>query len=311
MTAQALARRLAEAVILFTMVQIILGAVVRLTDSGLACPDWPLCYGLWLPTPDKIATLPDVAYSYGQIMAEWLHRLNAALFIGPLTLALAVAAWGRADRASASGGRPRRVLVIAAVVVLLVQAGLGGLTVLDRNSPWSVAVHLSTALLFLALVIWLRLALNEDDGDPGGRPGGRPGGSGLLVLVILAAVTASGAMMAKSGASLGCSEWPLCEGRLIPDMSDPAVRLHMIHRLLALAGGFAVIAFAWHRRLLLPAALLVVQIGLGAGVVHVFAGPALAPQVAIGAAHQGLAVVLFALVAIHAWRPAPAGARHR
>ena len=34
--------------------QIILGAIVRITESGLACPDWPLCYGLWFPTMEKI-----------------------------------------------------------------------------------------------------------------------------------------------------------------------------------------------------------------------------------------------------------------
>ena len=56
-------RRLAGATIAATFILIVLGAVVRSTGSGLACPDWPRCYGLWLPTPDSLAGLGTVDYT--------------------------------------------------------------------------------------------------------------------------------------------------------------------------------------------------------------------------------------------------------
>ena len=116
-----------------------LGAWVRATGSGLACPDWPTCYGHWLPLPGEI---PDGAgYSYVQVMLEWLHRLIAGVILGPLVLLIGGLAWRvRAERPR----MPR--YAVALILLLLVQAGLGGLTVLDQNSPWSVALHLGTAL---------------------------------------------------------------------------------------------------------------------------------------------------------------------
>ena len=72
--------------LLSIFLQIILGAWVRLTGSGMSCPDWPLCYGYIFPTPNKIANIPNVEYSYFQIFLEWIHRANAALVIGPICL---------------------------------------------------------------------------------------------------------------------------------------------------------------------------------------------------------------------------------
>ena len=64
--------------------QIILGAWVRLTGSGMSCPDWPLCYGMLFPTPGKIGLIENIQYTYFQIFLEWIHRANAAFIIGPI-----------------------------------------------------------------------------------------------------------------------------------------------------------------------------------------------------------------------------------
>ena len=211
-----------------------LGAVVRLTDSGLSCPDWPLCYGLWFPTPEKLAALPSVDYTFGQVMAEWIHRLNAAVIVSPLILLLLVLSI-----------RLRRAVpgllatMIASVAVLSIQAGLGGFTVLDRNSPWSVAVHLSVALVLLALILRAQFLVQPRTRAAAGWCGARI--LALLSAIMILITVASGAMMAKSGASLACSTWPLCDGVVIPDMSDPGIRLHFGHRLIALATGLGVV----------------------------------------------------------------------
>ena len=279
-------RRLAALAAALIFVQIVLGALVRLSGSGLACPDWPLCYGLWFPTPGLLAALPGVDYAFWQVMAEWAHRFNAAALVAPAVLAMTAIAWRRRAEAPVAA----RISAVA-LLVLLVQAGLGGLTVLDRNSPWSVATHLTVALLLLALVLHAPRC---------GRAAPRLHGAAAAAALAVAAAAASGAMTAKAGATTVCPDWPLCDGSLFPALDDPLTRLHMAHRALALAAA-ALIVFAWarargggaHRLMNLALAAAAAQIALGALVPRIFAGAALWPQVAVGATHQALAVALF------------------
>jgi len=304
-------RTLASLAALSIFVQIVLGAVVRLTDSGLSCPDWPLCYGLWFPTPDKLAALPSVDYTFGQVMAEWTHRLNAAAVVSPLVLVLLVMAVRLRRSAPALLST-----MIAAAVVLLAQAGLGGFTVLDRNSPWSVAVHLSVALVLLALVLRARLIAESPTTGATGWTTARVFAALSAVMVLV--TVASGAMMAKSGASLACSTWPLCDGAVIPDLSDPGIRLHFGHRLLALGAGLGVIV-TWllarrtalasserpHPAANMALAIYIGQILIGAVVVYAFGGGSLWPQVAAGAFHQAVGVLLFATLVVMALHKSP------
>src|SRR5690606_30576876 len=216
---------------LLTYALIVLGAWVRATASGLACPDWPTCYGHWVPLPGEIP--PEAGYAYYQVMLEWVHRLLAGVILGPLVLVIGWLAW-RARRHN-----PRMPAYGAALVLLLlVQGGLGGVTVLDQNSPWSVALHLSTALLVLS-VLCLIFART---GPAPERPAGRAGPLSLAVWLLALGAMASAAMTTKSGAALACSTWPLCDGALIPDLSDPLIRLNFTHRLLALGVGLGALA---------------------------------------------------------------------
>ena len=143
-------RYLAALAAVITFCLIVLGAVVRTTGSGLSCPDWPTCYGHWLPTPAEIAAVPDIGYTYGQVMLEWVHRLIAGFVLGPLVLVLVVLTclqW----RSRPMLGRAGVVLIL----LLLIQGALGGVTVLDQNSPWSVALHLGNALLVLTTILFI------------------------------------------------------------------------------------------------------------------------------------------------------------
>jgi cytochrome c oxidase assembly protein subunit 15 len=158
-----------------TYALIVLGALVRSTNSGLSCPDWPTCYGQWVLTPADFAALPETGYTYAQVMLEWVHRLIAGVFLGPLILLLAVLVWPRR--------RERPVLARAAAVLvalLLVQGALGGVTVLDRNSPWSVALHLGNALLVLTTVLFLFVRAGQGAAE-------RVGGSRLVARTAAAA----------------------------------------------------------------------------------------------------------------------------
>ncbi|MDX6751088.1 COX15/CtaA family protein [Geminicoccaceae bacterium 1502E] len=297
----------AGACALLTFGLIVLGAVVRATNSGLSCPDWPTCYGHWLPLPSDLEAVPNMGYAYWQVMLEWIHRVVAAFMLGPLVLVLAVLCVRQRRRLPG--------LVFAAgllIGLLLIQKLLGGITVLDRNSPWSVALHLGNALFVLTVIL---LIFERAGGTAPATRFAAIGwlGAGAWLLALLA--MASAAMTAKSGSSLACSTWPLCDGALIPDLSDPGVAIHFTHRSLAAATGLAVLlVFVVSRmrsgvpgalRQLAAVALALVgaQILLGASVI-VFEVPR-----SLAVLHQAVGVATFATVTLLMWRCLPAAWR--
>ena len=271
------------------MLQIMLGTLTRLTGSGLACPDWPLCYGFWFPTPTEVAGLV-IDYSFAQVMLEWVHRFNAAVVVAPLVLAVCVFAW-----------RERKLfpvnwrLSIAALVVLAIQGGVGGFTVFDQNSPWSVAVHLGLASILLALVLSL-VRLTDVPYHEWRRQAQSNGSWVVAILGVLVVITMiSGAIVAKSGATLSCGGWPLCDGRFIPDFNDTRIALHVTHRILALITVISLLWGSWRwRQLRHLAGLAFVQVLLGAAVIVIYSRHSMEIQVAIGVVHQTVAMIIFA-----------------
>lgn len=292
-------RRLAVAAAILAYALIVLGALVRSTNSGLSCPDWPTCYGYWILTPSEFATLPYTGYTYGQVMLEWVHRLIAGVFLGPLVLVLlALIAWRRKERPGllAAGG-----LLLA---LLLVQKLLGGVTVLDRNSPWSVALHLGNAMLVLATLLWIAVRASETERSE--VPAGLHHAAAATWLLVIGAIT-SAAIVAKSGAALACSTWPLCDGALVPDLADPLIRANFTHRVLAGLAALALLFLAWQAtRAGLPPALatlarlaaIVVWVEVLLGAVTVWG------EIATGLAvlHQAVGVLVFAKVTLFWWR---------
>ena len=282
-------RRATGFALLLTYTVIVLGAWVRATGSGLACPDWPTCYGHWVPLPSEIP--PAAGYAYDQVMLEWVHRLLAGVILGPLILLIGWLAWRAREH------NPRMPLYGGVLfLLLLIQAVLGGVTVLDQNSPWSVALHLGTALLLLSV-----LCLILTRARPAFvRPAGSAGPLSVAVWLVAIGAMASAAMTTKSGAALACSTWPLCDGAFIPDLSDPAIRLNFSHRLLALGVGLGALALyllCRGRPDLGPLAALVLllilaEIALG--------GLVVTWQVPLGAAilHQALGVLIFGALAL-------------
>lgn len=280
---------------------IVLGALVRTTNSGLSCPDWPTCYGHWVPLPSDLEAVPNIGYTYLQVMLEWAHRLIAGVFVGPLVLLLAVLTFlrrhERADLAAAGA---------ALLVLLLIQGALGGLTVLDRNSPWSVAIHLGNALLVLTVTLRIFTSAAGWSGDTSSRALVAPA---VVAWSLALLAMMSAAMTAKSGASLACATWPSCNGALIPDLDDYYIRIHFTHRVLAALTGITILFLFWRsramatpvRRLVAVAAgLVILQIGLGALVIFL--------EVPIWKAvlHQAVGVLTFATVTLILWRCVPA-----
>ena len=129
--------KLAIAAAVATFVLIAVGGLVRATDSGLGCPDWPLCFGDWVPPAELHAWI------------EHSHRLVAAVAVGPLvgTVAL-ITVFSRRRQ-----DRPLLVAAAVAGALVIVQALLGGQVVLQGLRRELVTAHLAMALTVLALTI--------------------------------------------------------------------------------------------------------------------------------------------------------------
>ena len=238
-------QRLAAATVAAAFLLVVIGVVVRATDSGLACPNWPGCFpGQFLPGLD----------SDGHVWIEWLHRTVAAV-IGFLILGLAVVAWlDHRDR--------RSLLWPSFVAVLLVgfQAWLGGRTVQLGNTGESVTAHLAAAMALVGLLVYLLVRSAYP---------ARLGGSGNQRFTLLAAFAAAavfgvllfGANVTAQNAGLVFPDWPLMNGALVP--AAPAgnsvvaglFAAHALHRYAAavvLVILAAVAWVAWRRRLEQP-----------------------------------------------------------
>ena len=145
-----------------TYVLMLLGAYTSAIGAGLSCPDWPTCYGTWVPFlyPEIVANAP---YSALQIFAEWAHR-GLAMIVGFLILGTAFGAW--------RFRRDHRVIpwsATFALVVLPVQVALGRFTVTELLQPLIVTAHLGTAILILVgltvttVTAWLYDRRGEDE----------------------------------------------------------------------------------------------------------------------------------------------------
>ena len=140
-------RRLVWKIAIATLLLMAVGSATRVMNAGLACPDWPLCYGQLIPS--KQMNL--------QVFLEWFHRLDAAL-IGLSTLALVgLSLW---FRRSLPKWLPWASL--GALGLILFQGVLGGLTVTQLLRFDIVTAHLGTALIFFASLIAIAICLTPN-----------------------------------------------------------------------------------------------------------------------------------------------------
>lgn len=138
-------RYLAGVTLVVTYVVMILGSYTGAIGAGLSCPDWPKCYGVWIPFLDP-AVIEGAPYTALQIFAEWVHR-GLAMVAGFLILGTVIAAW-REHR-----DNPLiKWSATLALVLLPIQVVLGGLTVTEALAPAIVTSHLAFATLILVML---------------------------------------------------------------------------------------------------------------------------------------------------------------
>lgn len=234
-------RHLAIAAAVLAFVVVVAGAYVRLSDAGLGCPDWPLCYGQ--PVPAEIADHDALAKAW----KEMGHRYLAGTLV-LLVLALAWLSW-RARRARGAS--------LGVLALILFQATLGAWTVTMLLKPAIVTAHLLGGMAILALLTWL--ALQESRWRTRHAALRLPA---LLALLALAAQIALGGWVSSNYAALACPDLPLCHGELVPAM-DFRNAFHVVRELGqtaegTLLGNEALTAIHWTHRLFAVAVLAVV-----------------------------------------------------
>jgi heme o synthase len=286
-------RRLAVVTIAATFVLIAVGGLVRATDSGLGCPDWPRCFGRLVPPAELHAWI------------EHSHRLVASVVM-VLVAWLAVAAWRTGQE------RVVRRAAVAALVMVLAQALIGAFVVWWKLRADSVTLHLATALALVALLIFIDFRARHGAGRPQGQDRRFvrlvAAGAALLYLQMLVGSTVTG-----HHAGLA---YPL--EVLWPDLGPAVARIQLAHRTLAVLVGTLVVAVwvvARRTQRAHPsvtrlggyaAGLVAVQIGLGvANVANRLSALTVVPHLAVGALLWGTMVALL----LHADRFAGTGTR--
>ena len=294
MTVSPAFRRLVELTFVAAFLAAAWGGVVRVSGSGLGCPDWPLCHGTFLPQFDAPTFI------------EWFHRLIA--IVSGLTLA-ATALW---TLVRYRGRNQVCVLVFIAVPLYWLQAILGAVTVLLELPHTWITAHLANAELLLAALTVLVVLLRRPGalGDAAGRPVASwswlPPAAAVATFVLML----SGAYVRGADATTACGTWPFCESGLLPAADAPLI--HMLHRYVAALGGIVILAAAvagWRHRREIP----------GVGAASALVGALFAIQVVAGAAnpltgfspwalglHPAIASALWCAtvaLAVLAWRP--------
>ncbi len=268
--------KLAVAAAIATYVLIVAGGLVRATDSGLGCPDWPLCFGAWVPPDDLNAWI------------EHTHRLIAAVAVGPLVGLVALIT-------VFSSRRRDRVLLWSAViagVLVVIQALLGGEVVIQQLQRELVTAHVGMALTVLATTIVV-----ADRATNGSFPA-RGASATLPILVTGALVFAQmllGSWVTGHNAGLAFTDFPLMNGSLLPALTTAEQGIQLAHRALAVVVVISVIWMAlavWREttdrraRWLAAGALLLVGIQVALGGANVWSRLSalfVVPHLAVGA----------------------------
>lgn len=278
-------RRLATLTIAATFVLILIGGIVRVSDSGLGCGPagsgthgWPLCEGGIVPEATS------------ESIIEYSHRIAAGV-VAVLIALMVWQAWRnlRAHRAIVRGS-------IAAAVLVFVQAALGGLTVEQGLEEELVAAHLGLAMILIGLLLMLRRAAMPEVAEPAAESTrGLRAVTAVAATLVLATIVAGGYVAgtekhgtpgAPSGgqAHVACGTgasadtFPGCNGEFPGFGQTRLADIQVAHRMfmyLAALATIAMVAMAVRRRagsraFAAAGILLVAQIALG--IANVWAG---------------------------------------
>ncbi len=251
-------QRISLLALIATYCLIVLGSTVRVTHSGMGCRSWPLCNGHIAPLDNFHSAI------------EQYHRYGAAI-VSVLVFYTGFLAWRHSRRLP-------RVFIPALLScgVILLQVGLGALTVLTHNAPITVGMHLVTGLIELGIVTVVAVTTRSSTPQSSDRMALSTGLTkqnvlrwGLVAVMSTLVIIITGSIVVNTHAAKSCPQWPFCAGPL------HLVAAQYLHRGVVLVGVVLIgLAFyrAWGRRrelgigmiIVIDAVILAVQIVIGA-----------------------------------------------
>ncbi len=198
---------------------------MRLADAGLACPDWPLCFGKLIPTFNM------------EIFLEWIHR-KIALWVGVLALVIAVWVWVKPSYRAIFGW-----WMLANLLLFCLQAVLGRETVTRFLDSYIVSAHLIGGYSLFALNLWVLMKMRSLCRGSSLKPIENETGLQIFSFFFWACIfgqTLLGGLVSTSYAGMACgSGFPLCLGQWIPPL-EGAIALHFFHRV----GAFVILGLS-------------------------------------------------------------------
>lgn len=212
--------------VVWTLGLLYLGSVVHATESSLACPDWPTCFGSWMPEME------------GGVFWEHLHRLVA----GGLMLMFGLATW--LTFKATNRGSWLRTAGVTGVGLLLVQATFGGITVIYDLPDAISTSHLSMAFTFLVLATVLAGATSPRRETRAAIPDSpahtlRVWGPIAAGAVFVQSVI--GGVVRHTDAGMACPDFPTCVGEWVPPLSNSLIATHFLHRVMGVVATVAVL----------------------------------------------------------------------
>lgn len=249
---------------LMALLIIAVGGSIRINDAGESCPEWPTCFGTWHfdiseaeqgaywdANPDQIDSRGDEhRYTIFQIFVEWFHRLLVGIIALPILANVFLS-----NKQRERYGDVVYNMSIFSLVLLIVQAAAGYVTVRFDNADWTVALHLSLASIFAAGLLWQYMSMRISEGAKWAflsapasftikhmnRMNTMAGAVGVL-LVLGAWVSSSAGGQYNQSCSVGFPNgWPKCQGSFLPSPDGPGIFIQMAHRMGAVVVGLILV----------------------------------------------------------------------
>ena len=262
-------QRLAIAATAITYLLIAVGGLVRASGAGLGCPDWPRCFGSWIPPASAAELPPQFDPSQFNPTLMWTEYLNRLLgvTVGLAILAATVSAWRHHRH------RPRILWpVVAAVLLTGFQGWLGGRVVAHDLAAWIVTVHMVIALVIVSLLL-VAVLESMTTGEPRATlPARRAVGWWTGLVIALSLVQVGLGTQVRGRVDVALDVVPRAQAL------ETVGALNLTHRELAAVTGLAVIGLwllVWTRHPSDAALVRAASLALGTMAVQVVAGVAL------------------------------------
>ena len=213
-------QRFAFGLVPFTLVVITLGALTRLLDAGLGCPDWPVCYGSWVPAADVSHTVFSLwDYDQGKAWMEMIHRYAASLLGLFVLIQAALIFKNQNQKNSQAIPNTTKGLALFLCVWVVIQGLFGMWTVTLRLWPPVVSAHLLGGAITLGVqfLIWRGLHITNTEHLGKSVVHKAPNKTTGRLWVVFASIVfvqmALGAWTSSQYAGLSCPDFPTCQGR--------------------------------------------------------------------------------------------------